>query len=1180
MPRPTSAADATKVRVAIVTLDGHLASAVQRAERLLRRELPGLELRLHALAEWSGDPDARERCLEDIEKADIVLATMLFMEDHIQSVLPALQARRDSCDAMVACMSAGDVIKLTRLGDLRMDGEAKGIVGLLKRLRGAKKKGGGAGAQQVAMLRRLPKILRYIPGTAQDLRAYFLTLQYWMSGSDEDVANMVRFLLNRYAAGERAHFKGALNAGEPQIWPDTGLYHPRCKARITERLSDLPKPKGPLKGTVGLLIMRSYVLAGNSKHYDGVIAALEARGLKVVPAFASGLDARPAIERFFMKDGKATVDALLSLTGFSLVGGPAYNDKQAAEEALAGLDVPYVAAHALEFQSLETWNQSTHGLTPVEATMMVAIPELDGAISPMIFGGRSDAAADGRSRDMTVHEERAEKLAARIEAMVRLRKTPKAERKLAIVLFNFPPNSGSTGTAAYLSVFASLMNTLKALKAEGYDVDLPESLDALRQTILKGNAATFGADANVLERIPTDTHLRRQPWLKEIEAAWGPAPGKHNSDGASIHVLGASFGKVVVGVQPAFGYEGDPMRLLFEGGMAPTHAFAAFYDYLREDFGADAVLHFGTHGALEFMPGKQTALSGACWPDRLIGSLPNFYLYAANNPSEGAIAKRRSGATLVSYLTPPVAKAGLYKELEDLKASIETRRHLKPTQSEELAELAALIAEQAAGLDLVPAGEDWAGEDWAGDPEAGIDLLRAKLRELEETLIPYDMHTLGEPFAREQRIELLDALEEPGGEPGRNAHVSRAALEILVDGGGLEAARRKDLECGGAGDRERLAALAHISGLLAENREIPSLMHALDGGFVRPAPGGDLLRKPEIMPTGRNINAFDPYGLPSAFSVAQGARQAERILQRHLDEGKSLPESVALVLWGTDNLKSEGTPIGIALALVGAKPRFDGYKRLVGAELLPLESLGRPRIDAVVTLSGIFRDLLPLQTKLLAEAFYLAAAAEEPEEQNFVRKHALAYMAKHEGCSLETAALRIFSNAEGAYGANVNHLIDSGAWDEEDELSNAFMTRKSFAYGMGGKPLCQRELMSDLFSSRILNPKWYESMLSHGHEGVRQIEAHITNTFGWSATADAVAPWVYEKVTEKFLLDEDMRKRMAALNPVASARLANRLLEASERRYWQPDEATQASLQEAGEELEDRVEGINGEVAA
>ena len=962
----------------------------------------------------------------------------------------------------------------------------------------------------------------------------------------------------------------------------------------------------------------------------------------MIPAFASGLDARRAIERFFLKDGKAQIDALVSLTGFSLVGGPAYNDKKAAEETLAALDVPYISAHPVEFQSLESWEGSTHGLTPVEATMMVAIPELDGAIAPMVYGGRKDSPAQGNSsRDMAVHEERAQRLAERVEKLVALRRTPKSERKLGIVLFNFPPNSGSTGTAAYLSVFASLMKTLTALKAEGYDVQLPDSLDALREAILKGNAADFGAEANVLHRIPTDTHLRRQPWLKEIEAAWGPAPGKQQSDGASIHVLGAAFGNVVVGVQPAFGYEGDPMRLLFEQGLAPTHAFAAFYDYLRDDFGADAVLHFGTHGALEFMPGKQTSLSGACWPDRLIGSLPNFYIYAANNPSEGAIAKRRSAATLISYLTPPVAKAGLYKELEELKASIETRRHLKPEQSEELAELARLIAEQAAALDLAKAGEDW-----SADADLRIDALRGQLRELEDTLIPYDMHTLGEPFGRDQRLDLLEAMETP--EPGRNARVSRKALEILVDGGALEAARKADLAEGGAGCRERLGELRTIAAALAENREIPSLMHALDGGFVRPAPGGDLLRKPEVMPTGRNINAFDPFGLPSAFSVAQGARQAERILERHRTEGKSLPESVALVLWGTDNLKSEGTPIGIALALVGAKPRFDGYNRLVGAELLPLESLGRPRIDAVVTLSGIFRDLLPLQTKLLAEAFYLAAAAEEPEEMNFVRKHALAYMAKNEGCTLETAALRIFSNAEGAYGANVNHLIDSGAWDEEEELSNAFMTHKSFAYGREGAPLNQRALMTDLFASvdlayqnlesvelgvtsldyyfdtlggisrsvarsrggvapevyvgdqtacdgkvrtlseqvaletrtRILNPKWYESMLSHGHEGVRQIEAHITNTFGWSATAGAVDPWVYQKVTEKFLLDEDMRKRMAALNPVASARLANRLLEASERRYWEPDAAMQARLEEAGEELEDRVEGIDGEVAA
>jgi magnesium chelatase subunit H len=301
MPRPTSAADATPVganpvgatpvRVVIVTLDGHLASAVDRAQARLRRELPGLTLTLHAVAEWNGDPAGQERCLEDIANADIVIATMLFMEDHIRAVLPALEARRDACDAMVGCMSSGEVIRLTRLGDLKMDGSTKGIISLLKRLKGAKSNGKSAGMQQMTMLRRLPRLLRYIPGTAQDLRAYFLTLQYWMSGSDADVANLIRFLVNRYAKGARAGLKGTLKSDAPQSWPDVGLYHPRCKSRITERLGDLPQGK---KGApkVGLLLMRSYILAGNTGHYDGVIAALEARGLQVVPARRSSASSR------------------------------------------------------------------------------------------------------------------------------------------------------------------------------------------------------------------------------------------------------------------------------------------------------------------------------------------------------------------------------------------------------------------------------------------------------------------------------------------------------------------------------------------------------------------------------------------------------------------------------------------------------------------------------------------------------------------------------------------------------------------------------------------------------------------------------------------------------------------------------------------------------------------------
>jgi magnesium chelatase subunit H len=446
---------------------------------------------------------------------------------------------------------------------------------------------------------------------------------------------------------------------------------------------------------------------------------------------------------------------------------------------------------------------------------------------------------------------------------------------------------------------------------------------------------------------------------------------------------------------------------------------------------------------------------------------------------------------------------------------------------------------------------------------------------------------------------------------------------------------------------ETLQELSRINELLSRDHELDGLLCALDGRFVRPAPGGDLLRTPQILPTGRNLHGFDPFRIPSASAVRDGARQAARLVARHLEDGLPFPESIAVVLWGTDNLKTEGAPLAQALALIGARPRFDTYGRLAGAELIPLQELGRPRVDVVISLSGIFRDLLPLQIKLLAEAAYLAAAADEPVEQNFVRKHALQHQAQH-GCDLETAALRVFGNADGAYGSNVNHLIENSKWDDEDELAETYSRRKSFAFGRGGKPVQHAALLQSVLSkveatyqnldsvelgvttvdtyfdtlggisravrrakggaaapvyigdetqgtgtvrtlaeqvsletrTRMLNPKWYEGMLKHGYEGVRQIEVHVTNTMGWSATTGEVAPWVYEQLTKTFILDPEMRERLAKLNPTASAKVANRLLEAHERQYWKPDDETLEALRRAGEELEDRLEGVFEGIAA
>ena len=1263
---PAPRGDQVPVRVVILSMDGHLAHAVKSAAQTLRQSVPGLTVSFHVAADCEKDGAKLQHARDDIERANIIVAGMLFLESQISPLIEALEARAPHCDAIVGCLSAPEIVKLTRLGKFDMGKPQSGAIALLKRLKGKSGHNHTNGAAQARLLRRLPKILKFIPGTAQDVRAYFLTMQYWLAGSEDNIRNMIAALVDRYSAGPREACKGKVHVDPPVIYPEIGVYHPLIPGRISEAAGDLPHDKR--KPTIGLILMRSYILSGDTGHYDSVIAALEARGMNVVPAFASGLDARPAIHRFFARhDGKiaqagaiggAQIDLLLSLTGFSLIGGPAYNDANAASDILTELDVPYMAAHALEFQTIDEWATRKEGLSPVEATMMVAIPELDGATNPTVFGGRvsgtscngcdrrcqflstsSAAGAPASIAAMRGCAERISQLASRVEKMVQLRHTPTADKRVAVVLFNFPPNSGATGTAAYLDVFASLHNFLKTLAADGYTVDVPDSVDALRARVLEGNASQLGTDANVCGRVGTDDHVRREVRLADIEAQWGSAPGRHQTDGRDIHILGEQFGNILVAVQPAFGYEGDPMRLLFDQGFAPTHAFAAFYRYLRADFAADAVLHFGTHGALEFMPGKQSGLSGACWPDYLIGETPNFYFYAANNPSEAALAKRRSAATTISYLTPTVTRADLYKGLADLRALIDqyrtiandfTARHQQADGSVRTiahGELLSMIIDAAAGLELQhPA----LNPDDPQSSSAMIAHLRTALDELEQALIPSGLHIAGVPMNRDARFNVLSAIAMD--RSGKSSPPD--ALAAIVDGGEADPAD------------PQIRDLVALNEALQQNDELAALARALAGRFIAPVAGGDVLKNTDILPTGRNIHGFDPFRMPSAFATAEGEAQTRQILQRHCQTGESLPEMVAIVLWGTDNLKSEGAQLAQAMALMGARARFDAFGRLCGAELIPLEALARPRIDVVATLSGIFRDLLPMQTRMLAEAAYLAAIADEPVEQNFVRKHALRY-ADHLGCDMQRAALRVFSNADGAYGANVNQMIDAGCWEEEDELADAYEARKGYAFPPKGPPQAEGALLNLILAdvdlayqnlesvelgvttidhyfdtlggisravqrargkpapiyicdqtrstgavrtlneqvaletrTRTLNPKWYESMLAHGYEGVSQIEAQVKNTMGWSATTSDVAPWVYQAISDTFVLDPELRDRLASLNPKSCARVAHRLIEASERNYWSPDDATLEALRAAGDDLDDRIEGIHSSQGA
>jgi magnesium chelatase subunit H len=565
------------------------------------------------------------------------------------------------------------------------------------------KNGEAKGASHTRYLKltdRLPAILRFVPGTGAlgDVKNYLTLFCYFLQPTPSNIQSMVLFALKHYVPDKRLK---AIKVAPPESMPSVAIYHPDAPAMFETfeayekwYLNKRPKSKvqGPqsarlvldAESTIGLLLMRPQVISKATKHYDELIRAIEAEGLGTIPVLATLMDNREACEKFFLartskvqgpksKVQNATdheprttdntrVSQIVSLTGFSFVGGPAMNDSAAAAEFLIGLNRPYRSAVSVDMQTIESWQGSQTGLNPVQAGMQIAIPEIDGATEPFVYGG-----LPAQGIEPVGLADRCDRFARRLRRWNHLRTAPRQDVKLALLLYCFPPNKGNVGTAADLDVFPSVWDTLERLKAEGYAVDLPSSTDDLRALLLGGNSEAFGATANIAYRMPVDEYRRLCPFVDEVENDWGPPPGRVNSFGGDLLIQGVTLGNVFVGVQPTFGYEGDPMRLMMARSGSPHHGFMAFYTYLEKVFGADAAVHVGTHGAMEFMPGKQVGLSSECWPDRLIGELPNIYIYSVNNPSEGSIAKRRSYAEIISYLTPPIENAGLYKDLSILK---------------------------------------------------------------------------------------------------------------------------------------------------------------------------------------------------------------------------------------------------------------------------------------------------------------------------------------------------------------------------------------------------------------------------------------------------------------------------------------------------------------------------------
>ncbi|HEY0320080.1 MAG TPA: cobaltochelatase subunit CobN [Pyrinomonadaceae bacterium] len=738
-----------ELNITVFYVGTSLLAPLRQAEREINR---GYKLDLHVAAYNFGASLTEDEWLDverDMSRADVIFVIHVMDGENASRLLIELEKYKKRPAAVIVINCMPELMRRTRMGRLdfgqmfrvannqdsndgSVERRTRGLAARVGAWMGeqarshAKKRSRGSHTQYLKLVDRLPGLLRLVPnaGKLRDIKHYLYLFCYFLQPTPSNIRSMLLYALKHYVTDARLQSID-IKVPPPETVPSVAIYHPDAPAlfesfaayrkwyarRTTKKDSKTLQPEE----TIGLLLMRPQIVSGARSHYDHLIRAIEAEGLAVIPVLSTLMDNREACEKYFVEDEKekgkgrkesdagyvdntakrARVSQIISLTGFSFVGGPAMNDSEAAARYLRELNLPLRSVVSLDTQTIDTWRESGVGLNPVQAGMQVAIPELDGATEPFVFGG----IPAGGCAPVPL-EERCERLAKRIRRWNRLQRSERATLRLAMVVYCFPPNKGNIGTAAELDVFESVWQMLGRLRQEGYAVEVPTSADEVRERLLDGNSESFGGCANVAYRMRVDEYMRLCPHVEEIEKEWGAAPGEINSFGDQLLIQGAHFGNVFVGVQPSFGYEGDPMRLLMAQSGAPHHGFMAFYTYMEKVFRADALLHIGTHGAMEFMPGKQVGLSESCWPDRLTNELPNIYIYSVNNPSEGTIAKRRSYAELVSYLTPPIENAGLYKDLAALKELLTAYRYTQDEQ--ERAQLYTSIEEIAGGLSFAP----------------------------------------------------------------------------------------------------------------------------------------------------------------------------------------------------------------------------------------------------------------------------------------------------------------------------------------------------------------------------------------------------------------------------------------------------------------------------------------------
>jgi cobaltochelatase CobN len=908
-------------------------------------------------------------------------------------------------------------------------------------------------------------------------------LGYLREGGQENLRELTRFLSDTvFLTGEGFE--------PPRPMPAHGLHAASAPA---------PGENAPV---VAVVFYRAHELSGNTAFVDTLCAALAEHGARPLPVFCASLRSADQELAALLEPADAVITTVLAAGGAAAADATSEGDWDAG--VLAGLDVPVLQGLCLT-SSRAQWEASNAALAPIDAAMQVAIPEFDGRLITVPFSFKEEG-PDGIPR-YAADPGRAARLAGIAVRHARLARTPNAAKRVAVMLSSYPTKHSRVGNAVGLDTPASAVALLRAMRAAGYDLGdgFPEDGDELIHALI----AAGGHDTEWL----TEEQLRAAParvplaayrrFLSElpnglasaITSHWGAPPGELYTDESTGDIVLAClrFGNVVLMIQPPRGFGENPVAIYHDPDLPPSHHYLAAYRWLAHDFGADAIVHLGKHGTLEWLPGKGLGLSAECAPDAVLGDLPLVYPFIVNDPGEGTQAKRRAHAVIVDHLVPPMARADTYGELAKLEQLLDEYATVAALDPDKLPALRAQIWSliQAAHLH-----QDLGVEAQPGSAEFDDFVLHIDgyLCEVKDAAIRDGLHVLGAAPDGEALVNLvLVILRAPqlwsarwGALPGLRAALGlpEGSDTALADTDRYERTARALVEAIAATDWDPTQAPAIASRILATPTtttsatstssapqasqvthvlefactevvprlratagEIDAVLHALDGGYIPAGPSGSPTRGlVNVLPTGRNFYSVDPKAIPSRNSFTTGLALADSLLARHLADEGEYPRCVGLTVWGTSAMRTQGDDIAEVLALIGCRPVWDdASRRVTGFEIVPLAELGRPRIDVTLRISGFFRDAFPHVIALLDDAIGAVAALDEPAESNYLRAHALDDQASHG--DWRRATTRIFGSKPGAYGAGLLPLIDARNWRDDADLAEVYAVWGGYAYG-------------------------------------------------------------------------------------------------------------------------------------